>query len=86
METSKIVLLPAWCSKLRLTTGVQLAIRRDEFCGPRSDTLRGLPVETTWFPAWLFEVGSLIAGDPNMTWDPLRYALKFPLKLIWCLW
>ncbi|PRD30433.1 UNVERIFIED_CONTAM: Microsomal glutathione S-transferase 3 [Trichonephila clavipes] len=33
---------------------------------------RELLVETTRLPAWLFVVSSLIAGDPNMTWDPLH--------------
>ncbi|GFV66057.1 uncharacterized protein TNCV_1440641 [Trichonephila clavipes] len=36
-EPSQITLPPAWCSKLRLTTGVQLAPCHDEFRGPRSD-------------------------------------------------
>ncbi|GFV89942.1 hypothetical protein TNCV_4642851 [Trichonephila clavipes] len=37
-EPSQIVLPPAWCSNLRLTTGVKnLALSRDEFRGPRSD-------------------------------------------------
>ncbi|GFX11657.1 hypothetical protein TNCV_4361891 [Trichonephila clavipes] len=35
VEPSKIVLSPALCSKLRLTTGVKnLAFSRDEFRGP----------------------------------------------------
>ncbi|GFU27200.1 hypothetical protein TNCV_1068721 [Trichonephila clavipes] len=35
MEPSKIVLSPAWCSKLRLTTGVKnLALGYTEFRGP----------------------------------------------------
>ncbi|GFV65316.1 hypothetical protein TNCV_4573161 [Trichonephila clavipes] len=32
---------------------------------------RGLSVETTRLPAWLFGRLSHIAGDPNMTWDSL---------------
>ncbi|GFX64926.1 hypothetical protein TNCV_450641 [Trichonephila clavipes] len=38
-EPSQIILLFAWCSKLRLTTGVKLAHCRDEFHEPRSDTV-----------------------------------------------
>ncbi|GFX17797.1 hypothetical protein TNCV_2292461 [Trichonephila clavipes] len=30
----------------------------------------GLPVGMNPLPAWLF-VGSLIAKEPNMTWDPV---------------
>ncbi|GFU98074.1 hypothetical protein TNCV_233491 [Trichonephila clavipes] len=37
VEPSKIVLLLVWCSKLRLTSGVQLALFRDEFRGSLSD-------------------------------------------------
>ncbi|GFX78531.1 hypothetical protein TNCV_29711 [Trichonephila clavipes] len=38
VQLSKIILLPAKCSKLRLTTGVKiLALSRDEFRGSRSD-------------------------------------------------
>ncbi|GFX09324.1 hypothetical protein TNCV_1887371 [Trichonephila clavipes] len=33
VEPSQIVLPPAWCSKLPLTTYVQLALSRDEFHG-----------------------------------------------------
>ncbi|GFV35697.1 hypothetical protein TNCV_1893071 [Trichonephila clavipes] len=41
MEPRKIVLSPAWCSKLRLTTGVKiLALSHGEFRGPRSDFVR----------------------------------------------
>ncbi|GFV23558.1 uncharacterized protein TNCV_1906861 [Trichonephila clavipes] len=43
VETSPIVLSPAWCSKLRLTTGVKiLALSRDEFRGPRYDFVSSL--------------------------------------------
>ncbi|GFT05635.1 hypothetical protein TNCV_1044971 [Trichonephila clavipes] len=35
------MLSPAWCSKLRLTTGIKiLALIRDEFHRPRSDFVR----------------------------------------------
>ncbi|GFV50751.1 hypothetical protein TNCV_2214121 [Trichonephila clavipes] len=38
-ELSKIVLSPAWCSKLRLTTGIKLTTCRPVFSGPRSDAV-----------------------------------------------
>ncbi|GFX65605.1 hypothetical protein TNCV_4093001 [Trichonephila clavipes] len=34
VELSQIVLSPGWCSKLRITIGVQLTPCRDEFRGP----------------------------------------------------
>ncbi|GFX56318.1 hypothetical protein TNCV_2242501 [Trichonephila clavipes] len=34
VEPSQIILSLAWCSKLRITTGVQLAPYYDEFRGP----------------------------------------------------
>ncbi|GFW75608.1 hypothetical protein TNCV_4427911 [Trichonephila clavipes] len=44
VEPSKIILSPAWCSKLRLTTGVKIpALSRNEFCGLRSDFVRQTP-------------------------------------------
>ncbi|GFX53268.1 uncharacterized protein TNCV_362621 [Trichonephila clavipes] len=50
VEPSKIVLSPAWCSKLRLTTGVKiLSLTRDEFHGPRSDFVRRVAVVTTTY-------------------------------------
>ncbi|GFU48939.1 hypothetical protein TNCV_3209311 [Trichonephila clavipes] len=46
-EWSQNVLSPAWFSKLRQTTGVKVAPCRDEFRGPRSDTLKRVVSETT---------------------------------------
>ncbi|GFU12251.1 hypothetical protein TNCV_4600511 [Trichonephila clavipes] len=47
VESSKIVLSPVWCSRLRPTMGVYLALCHDEFCGPRSDTVKqGILVTT----------------------------------------
>ncbi|GFT12915.1 hypothetical protein TNCV_5096051 [Trichonephila clavipes] len=45
-ESIQIVLSPAWCSKLRLTTGVYLALYRDEFRELRSDTVRQVALAT----------------------------------------
>ncbi|GFX93923.1 hypothetical protein TNCV_3412861 [Trichonephila clavipes] len=39
VESSQIVLSPAWCSKLRLTTEVKLLPCHDEFRGPRSHNI-----------------------------------------------
>ncbi|GFT91043.1 hypothetical protein TNCV_2008741 [Trichonephila clavipes] len=39
MEPSKIVLSPVRCSKLQLTTCIQLASCHDEFRGPRSNVI-----------------------------------------------
>ncbi|GFV59299.1 hypothetical protein TNCV_2340401 [Trichonephila clavipes] len=47
VEPNKIVLSLAWCSKLRLTTGVHSALCHNEFCGPRSDTIRHVEFATT---------------------------------------
>ncbi|GFW91420.1 hypothetical protein TNCV_3375861 [Trichonephila clavipes] len=47
MEPSQFSLPPVWCSKLRRTTGVHLALCRDEFHGPRPDTIRRVELETT---------------------------------------
>ncbi|GFX15591.1 hypothetical protein TNCV_2130791 [Trichonephila clavipes] len=47
VEPSEIVLSPAWCSKLRLTTGVHLTLYREEFRGHRSDTVRQVALATT---------------------------------------
>ncbi|GFT30000.1 hypothetical protein TNCV_3349591 [Trichonephila clavipes] len=38
-ELSKIILSPAGCSKLQLTTGIQVFPGHDEFRGPRSDSI-----------------------------------------------
>ncbi|GFU98357.1 hypothetical protein TNCV_385031 [Trichonephila clavipes] len=48
VESSKIVLSPAWYSKLRLTTGERiLALSRNEFRGLRSDFVRQLAALVT---------------------------------------
>ncbi|GFY01604.1 hypothetical protein TNCV_2607881 [Trichonephila clavipes] len=45
ISPSEFVLSPVWCS--RPTTGVLLAPCHDEFCGPRSDYVRQVALETT---------------------------------------
>ncbi|GFT85602.1 hypothetical protein TNCV_4253221 [Trichonephila clavipes] len=40
LELTHIVQSPVSCSELRLTTGVDLALCRDEFRGPQSATVR----------------------------------------------
>ncbi|GFV59931.1 hypothetical protein TNCV_3960461 [Trichonephila clavipes] len=47
MKLSQIVLSSVWCSKLRLTTAVHLALCRGEFRGPRSDTVRQVELAAT---------------------------------------
>ncbi|GFX62855.1 hypothetical protein TNCV_3351811 [Trichonephila clavipes] len=46
-ETSEILLSLAWCSKLRLTTGVQPRPCHEEFHGPRSGTDYQVALATT---------------------------------------
>ncbi|GFV39589.1 hypothetical protein TNCV_4172981 [Trichonephila clavipes] len=47
VKPSEIVLSPAWCSRLRPTTGVHPAPCHDEFSGPRSDYARQVALATT---------------------------------------
>ncbi|GFT50212.1 hypothetical protein TNCV_3622671 [Trichonephila clavipes] len=48
VEPTKIVLSPAWCSKLRLTTCIKiLALSRDEFHELRSDFVRLVALVST---------------------------------------
>ncbi|GFX82149.1 hypothetical protein TNCV_4398081 [Trichonephila clavipes] len=47
VEPSQNLLSSVWCSKLRLTKGVHLALFRDEFCGPRSDNVREVALLST---------------------------------------
>ncbi|GFV25052.1 uncharacterized protein TNCV_885181 [Trichonephila clavipes] len=48
VEQSKTVLSPAWCSKIRLTTGLKiLALSRDEYHVPGSDFVRQVALVTT---------------------------------------
>ncbi|GFW27864.1 putative LOC100569746 [Trichonephila clavipes] len=49
VESYQSALSPVWCSKLRLTTGVHLALCRDEFCGSRSDIVRSRAKITHFF-------------------------------------
>ncbi|GFU94265.1 hypothetical protein TNCV_3980661 [Trichonephila clavipes] len=47
VELNQIILLPVWGSKLWLTTSLHLAFCRNEFRGPKSDTVRQMVLETT---------------------------------------
>ncbi|GFV26394.1 hypothetical protein TNCV_5087071 [Trichonephila clavipes] len=39
--------ISCWCSELRLTTGVYRSLRRNDFRGPRCDTVRHIELVTT---------------------------------------
>ncbi|GFV36156.1 DDE 3 domain containing protein [Trichonephila clavipes] len=52
VEPSQNVLSSEWCSKLRVTTGVQLALCRDEYHGPQSDCVRQYKPKLVLSPAW----------------------------------
>ncbi|GFT16549.1 hypothetical protein TNCV_281621 [Trichonephila clavipes] len=47
IEPSQNAMSPIWCSQLRLTPSVHLALCFDEFRGPRSDSVRQVPLTTT---------------------------------------
>ncbi|GFT24142.1 uncharacterized protein TNCV_2063881 [Trichonephila clavipes] len=96
VEPSQNVLSPAWCLKLRLTIGVHIAFRCDEFRGPRSHIIRQVPLVTTrilfsdeahfWLNGYVNKQNCRIWSEAN----PQVY-VKTPLhpeKLtVWCaLW
>ncbi|GFU17118.1 hypothetical protein TNCV_1853751 [Trichonephila clavipes] len=47
VEQRQIVLPPVWCSKLRITPGVHLALCHEEFREPRSDAVRQMALTAT---------------------------------------
>ncbi|GFT71182.1 hypothetical protein TNCV_3001881 [Trichonephila clavipes] len=66
-EPRRNVLSPVWCSKLRLTTGVYLALCSDKFRAPRSVIVRQVALVTTtegYLTRWLLM--ALIFPDFNL--------------------